>query len=258
MNKSPLLIFDFDGVIVDGLNEYWSSARQACLKITKGKFNTYSLSKEIPLAFKQLRPWVNHGWEMVLIAAELSRPSSYLSNEGVQAYSQDYENKCVEALDKWQWEKAYLQESLDNVRNDSIAKNLNNWLQQHKVFPGIIEGINELQGKGLEIAILTTKGTDFTKKIVNSLGLEINKLYGHEFGTKSEVLLKLYKEHRIQGFIEDRRETLEKIINSAELNTIPCYLASWGYIKPQDLSNLPANIHILKIDTFAAALTERP
>ncbi|MFN7819100.1 MAG: HAD family hydrolase, partial [Cyanobacteriota bacterium] len=33
MSVSPLLVFDFDGVLVDGMAEYWWSARRAALRL---------------------------------------------------------------------------------------------------------------------------------------------------------------------------------------------------------------------------------
>ena len=69
MNDRPLLVFDFDGVIVDGMAEYWLSAWHACLRLEAAPEG--STPDQVPDAFRQLRPWVHHGWEMVLLAAEL-------------------------------------------------------------------------------------------------------------------------------------------------------------------------------------------
>ena len=75
MPAADLLVFDFDGVIVDGMQEYWWSARRALLTLQPQA----SLQESVPEAFRQLRPWIHHGWEMVLMAALLSEadgPSS--------------------------------------------------------------------------------------------------------------------------------------------------------------------------------------
>ncbi|MFM9071980.1 MAG: hypothetical protein ACKOOC_00990, partial [Cyanobium sp.] len=73
----PLLVFDFDGVIVDGMEEYWWSARRAALELARqgGSHGpALSLPEERPPAFGLLRPLIHKGWEMVLVAAELGRP----------------------------------------------------------------------------------------------------------------------------------------------------------------------------------------
>ena len=72
-----LLVFDFDGVIVDGMSEYWWSARRSCQTLRRG----IDLPQETPERFRQLRPWIHHGWEMVLIAALLSEPDGQVSSK---------------------------------------------------------------------------------------------------------------------------------------------------------------------------------
>ena len=41
---------------------------------------------QVPEAFRQLRPWVHHGWEMVLLAAELPvlKPEAWLAAYDVE------------------------------------------------------------------------------------------------------------------------------------------------------------------------------
>jgi phosphoglycolate phosphatase-like HAD superfamily hydrolase len=35
VQQLPLLVFDFDGVLVDGMEEYWWSARRAALELER-------------------------------------------------------------------------------------------------------------------------------------------------------------------------------------------------------------------------------
>ena len=85
MIEKPLLVLDFDGVIVDGIKEYWLSSRQTCLNILSDKEKEIiSFPREIPSAFKALRPWVNHGWEMVILAAECADKTSQLNLKGIE------------------------------------------------------------------------------------------------------------------------------------------------------------------------------
>ena len=86
----PLLVLDFDGVIVDGIKEYWYSSRQTCLNILSAKEKEIiSFPTEIPKAFKAMRPWVHHGWEMVILAAECSNKTSQLNLKGIQNFSEN-------------------------------------------------------------------------------------------------------------------------------------------------------------------------
>ena len=113
MIEKPLLVFDFDGVIVDGIEEYWSSSRQTCLNILSSqKKELIFLPSEVPTTFKKMRPWVHHGWEMVLLAAECSNKTSQLNLKGTQNFSKDYSKECSLALNKWGWTSSQLQAAL--------------------------------------------------------------------------------------------------------------------------------------------------
>ena len=255
MTQKPLLIFDFDGVIINGMNEYWNSSRQAAINLLQVQEKTnLNLPQKPPEAFKYLRPWVKQGWEMVLITAELTRPNSYLITKGFKKFSDYYQEKCKEALDIWELKPNQFQEALDNVRKENINNDLQTWLNSHQCFSGIAKRINQLKKEGHQIIILTTKGAAFTNQLLNSFNINFDLLYGHESGGKIDILTKLCKEHPIHGFIEDRRATLETVINNSNLVSIPCFLASWGYLKPDDLKDLPTRIHILEPNTFATPL----
>ncbi len=242
----PILIFDCDGVIVDGILEYWTSSRDAFLEIIKEKSSAYDLPAEVPYAFRALRPWVKNGWEMVLIAAELARNNSLLSISGPKYFADQYQKNCNESLKIWGWSPQKLQITLDNVRKRFIQTNKSKWLESHIVFPEIKELINQLPHENIDFGVLTTKSARFAAEILNHLNLYPKILYGYEAGNKPSVLLKIYNDQPIQGFIEDRRATLETVLKTPKINFIPCYLASWGYLKPNDMDNLPSNIHLLK------------
>ena len=258
MKEKSLLVFDFDGVIIDGISEYWESSNKAFINLVQENINTLNVQTNIPKAFKDLRPWVQYGWEMVLIAAELSRPKSKLKIEGFKIFANNYHENCKEALKVWNWSPHDLQKSLDNTRKDSINNDLLSWLNAHKAFPGIINRLIQFQSEGYEIAILTTKSAEFTFQILKSINFKPNMLFGHESGTKKNVLLNLSKKFIIKAFIEDRRATLERIISTPELIKIPCYLATWGYLKPQDFEHLPSNIQLLDLKTLNTPITNWP
>ncbi len=245
MQSKPLLVFDFDGVIVDGMSEYWSSSRKACLEIISKKGFSYNLPKSIPENFRKIRPWINHGWEMVLVTAELSRKESPLFTLGAKSFSDDYEKNLINALQAWNLTPKQLQKALDQVRKEIIQDNFETWFANHKPFPQVINRIKKLKNEGIDFAVLTTKSAGFTAKLLESLSLNPRLLYGHESGSKTNVLLQITKHHKLQGFIEDRRSTLEKVLKTPGLESLPCYLAEWGYLKPNDKIKIPSGIHLL-------------
>ena len=92
----PIFIFDFDGVIVDGILEYWASSRESFLELIKDKKLTNNLPIEIPQAFLKLRPWVKYGWEMLLITAELTRSNSPINISGPMNFLFRISNPALE------------------------------------------------------------------------------------------------------------------------------------------------------------------
>ena len=246
MIEKPLLVLDFDGVIVDGIKEYWASSRQTCLNVLSSKEKEIIvLPDEIPTNFKIMRPWVHHGWEMVILAAECSDKTSQLNLKGIEKFSNHYLKECSSALKKWGWTSAQLQEALNQTRREAISNNFNRWLNYHRPFSSVVQRLQILEKEGIEFAVLTTKSIEFTKKLLNSFSLNPKLIFGHESGSKVDVLNQLVQKRIIRGFIEDRRSTLEKVLEDPKLRSIPCYLANWGYLKPQDHKNLPSGIKLI-------------
>ena len=54
------IIFDFDGVIVDGINEYWHSALLACEKFINSPdiLIDQNYYNQVSNTFIETRPWV--------------------------------------------------------------------------------------------------------------------------------------------------------------------------------------------------------
>ena len=197
-----------------------------------------------------MRPWVHHGWEMVVLAAECSDQTSSLNLKGVEDFSKNYLTECSLALKKWSWTPSQLQVALNQTRREAISNNFNQWLGYHQPFDLVINHLKTLEMEGIDFAILTTKSIEFTKKLLNCFNLQPNLVFGHESGSKIDVLNQLLHKRIIRGFIEDRRTTLEKVLEDPKLKSIPCYLASWGYLKPQDRNNLPSGIKLLNLETL--------
>ena len=259
MTASPLLIFDLDGVIVNGMNEYWWSSKQTLIRILGKGSQAFHLPKSPPQAFSNLRPWVHHGWEMVLLAGELIRPKSVLSLQGPITFSNNYESLCAEALKSWEWSPKFLQKELETTRRDAISTNKSAWLALHKTFPGIANRLNSINQEGIQWGVLSTKGKEFTIRLLEEFDLHPSFVYGHEAGSKVDVLKDIVSRDQIvYGFIEDRRATLENVLRTPELSSIRCYLANWGYLKPEDKKSLPNSIHLLNQEIFATPLATWP
>ena len=250
VKSRPLLVFDFDGVLVNGMPEYWWSARSAAQSLRPGA----ELPLEAPEAFSQLRPLIHKGWEMVLAALELSRPDLDLAR-----YLADYDGRTAAALEHWALEPATLQTALETLRHGALQDNPAAWLALHCAYPGVPERLRRLEGEGSSWLVLTTKGAAFARELLRAFDLEPLAVFGHEQGSKAGVLLQLSQD---QGqplwFIEDRRPTLETVRRTPGLEAVRCFLASWGYLGPRDLEGLPDGIELLTPEQFDAPLADWP
>ena len=250
MAEAPLLVFDFDGVLVDGMAEYWWSARRAALALRPER----QLPEQAPPGFALLRPLIHKGWEMVLAALELSRDDLDLP-----AYLAAYDQHLQSALRRWDLQPIALQSSLERLRSEAIHNDPKAWLALHRPYPGVIERLEQLRAESSPWMVLTTKGGAFAQELLQAYGLQPMAIYGHEQGSKPEVLLRLSdSQERPLWFVEDRRPTLEVVRSTAGLEAVRCFLVSWGYLGPGDRDHLPAGIALLEPDRFAQPLARWP
>jgi phosphoglycolate phosphatase-like HAD superfamily hydrolase len=256
-------VFDFDGVLVDGMAEYWWSARRAAEALAADRPGApLSLPEQAPAGFARLRPLIHKGWEMVLMAAELGRPDFDLEDSLAH-----YDRCLADSLQRWGWDPAQLQQALETVRSEAIATDLPAWLALHRFYPGVVERLGRLEGEGVDWVVLTTKGGAFAARLLAAAGLTPARLFGHEQGSKPAVLRQLVAEAAAQGeplarplwFLEDRRPTLELVRATPGLERVRCYLAAWGYLAPGDDRNLElAGIRWLEPERFVAPLAQWP
>lgn len=229
--------------------EYWSSARRAALRLDP----CLELPEEIPPQFRRLRPLIHKGWEMVLVAADLG-----LAQEGLHDSAVPYDRRLRESLERWGRSPGELQQLLETVRAEAIACDRPGWLALHEFYPGVVERLRRLPEENARWAVLTTKGASFAEAILDAGALHPAALYGHEQGSKAEVLLRLSTQHDRLFFIEDRRPTLELVRATPGLEAVRCFLVSWGYLGPGDWESLPTGIHRLEPASFQADLASWP
>ena len=249
MQSQKLFLFDFDGVIVDGMKEYWHSSLLACEKflITTDIAIEQNLYKNISDTFKEIRPLIKYGWEMVLVVHEIVKKENPLNQRNKEDFIYKYQQNCQNILKKNLWRPQDLQKFLDQSRKLQIDKDLQLWIKLHKPFYEVIDFIEKLKQKKIKTGIITTKGKVFAKKILNELNIYPEFIFGYESGTKIEIAEELSKNYEILGFIEDRKKTLIDIKQNVNTEHIPCFLAEWGYLKESDKINLTNKIKLLTL-----------
>jgi phosphoglycolate phosphatase-like HAD superfamily hydrolase len=250
VSSAPLLVFDFDGVLMDGMPEYWWSARRAAQRLDP----SLVLPEQTPAAFAALRPHIHKGWEMVLVAAALARPDFSL-----EAWLSNYDQALALALAQVTASEEALQAALETVRDTALREDPAAWLALHRFFPGVERRLRQLGEEGVPWLVLTTKGGAYATRLLEAAGLEPQAVYGHERGSKPEVLLSLLNEERPLWFVEDRRPTLERVRVTPGLEAVRCFLALWGYLAPGDSDGLPSRAIVpLDASRFAGPLANWP
>ena len=232
------------------MEEYWQSSLLTCEKFLNSPNITVDqkLYKKVPNTFKEIRPWVKYGWEMVLITHEIIKKENPLNNSNKDDYINQYQENCQRILKENFWAAEDLQKILDKSREYQIEKDFKKWVNLHNPFFEVINFMEELRKREIKTGIITTKGGRFAEKILQQLNIFPEFVFGYESGTKIKITEKLTKNYEILGFIEDRKKTLIDIKQNSETSNIPCFLADWGYLKESDKYNLGNEIKLLKLD----------
>lgn len=225
-----ILVSDFDGVICNGLDEYFYSSKLVYQKIWQNHNPSWQLLRK---QFNILRPVVETGWEMPLLLKVLSEGETV--NHILNNW-QEVREKAIITREKEGITVTKLIEILDEVREAQIRENLQDWLNLHSFYDGVIEGLKILREKQIKLYIVTTKSKIFTKELLEKQGIILpeNAIIGKESKCpKYETIRNIIKEEKVNSedvsFIEDRLEALELVYQQPDLQAVKLYLALWGY-----------------------------
>ena len=250
MTAPQLIAFDFDGVICDGLIEYFQTAWQAYVQL----FNpaNQAVSQEAPdgLAekFYPLRPVIETGWEMPALVRAL------IDSASDKAIIQQWPAMALSYLEAANLTKAQSAQTLDGVRDQWINTDLSGWLGLHRFYPGMIDKLADLLAGDIPVYIVSTKEGRFIKALLAKSGLDFpeERIIGKEVKRpKYETLRILKKKHFVEQiwFVEDRLPALESVVAQSDLQQTELFLADWGYnLAPdRDLARQHPRIHLLSL-----------
>jgi len=246
MIKQKILALDFDGVICNGLEEYFQSSQKCYQKIW-----SEIPDQKLREYFYQLRPVIEYGWEMPVLLRAL-----------ILNYSP------LEILDHWliirdkivkleNINPQNLIKILDQVRDEWTNHNLDDWLSIQTSYQGIVETLQNILNSEILLYIISTKEGRFIKQILAKFKLKLKDKYliGKECKRpKSETLRLIIEEENIDPaeiyFIEDRLDTLELIEKQEDLEKVSLFLADWGY-NTESMRNFAKNHHRIKLLSLA-------
>ncbi|HLP87643.1 MAG TPA: HAD hydrolase-like protein [Nostocaceae cyanobacterium] len=250
-NSPTILALDFDGVICDGLIEYFEVAWLTYCQIWQSADNIPP--DDLALRFYRLRPVIETGWEMpVLIKALMDgfADDEILSN---------WVNITPKILSVNNLQSKEVAQKLDHVRDKWIASDLDGWLSLHKFYPGIIERIKMALASGIQLYIVTTKEGRFVQELLQQEGVNLppTNIFGKEVKRpKYETLRDLIQLANISPsqlwFVEDRLKTLQLVQEQPNLNQVQLFLADWGYnTQPErEAAKNDAHIQLVSLSQF--------
>ncbi|MBD6619624.1 HAD family hydrolase [Komarekiella sp. 'clone 1'] len=252
ITSSPtILALDFDGVICDGLIEYFEVAWRTYYQIWSPANDTPP--DDLALRFYRLRPVIETGWEMpVLIKALMEGiPDEKILQEWVTIAPQILLDDNLQARD--------ISAKLDNLRDQWITTDLEGWLSLHRFYPGVLEKL-KLTVASAKVYIVTTKEGRFVQQLLQQEGVNLppKAIFGKEVKRpKYEILRELIQAADEKAvnvwFVEDRLKTLQLVQQQTDLEDVKLFLADWGYntqAEREAAQNDP-RIQLLSLSQFA-------
>ncbi|WP_019504810.1 HAD family hydrolase [Pleurocapsa sp. PCC 7319] len=252
LTSPNILALDFDGVICDGLIEYFASTKRAYQQIWQQE----QIDDRLAPIFYRLRPVIETGWEMPILlrALILGITETEILNAWKAIAFQILES---EGLDK-----SFVVQKLDGVRDSWINNDLDEWLSLHRFYPGVIERLQQIINSVVEIYIVTTKEGRFVRQLLQQQGIDlpIAQIIGKESKrSKYETLRIIRDKHQKIGadlsifFVEDRIKALQQVAQQTDLELVNLFLADWGYNLEGDrnLARKDQRIQLLSLEQFS-------
>lgn len=256
-NKLPnILALDFDGVICDGLIEYFQTAWRTYCLIWKPAQTVPD--PDLAFSFYRVRPAIETGWEMPLLIQAL------LIGITEEQILLDWPHIVPQLLTENHLKAAEVGAMLDGLRDSWIAEDLAGWLALHRFYPGVAETLQKLQGSGVKVAIVTTKEGRFVRELLQLAGVQMPSelIFGKEYNKPKHQILREFmtaagKDSTI-WFVEDRLKTLLSVKQQPDLSEVKLFLADWGYNTLAERESVAENppVQLLSISQFAGDFTD--
>ncbi|XGV95130.1 MAG: HAD family hydrolase [Leptolyngbya sp. BL-A-14] len=249
-----VLALDFDGVLCNGMKEYFQTSWRAYCNIWQSDKTTPpdGLAEQ----FYRTRPVIETGWEMPLLVRSLllgTPEAEILEHWGTIAKQQ----AAADGVDA-----AQLGAEVDGIRDRWIKRDIASWLAEHEFYPGVISQLKSWLTSNTEVVIISTKEGRFIQQLLQQHDVDFTrlKILGKEVKRpKPETLRSLLATHEPTvtiWFVEDRLQTLQAVQQQADLADVKLFLAEWGYnTQPErDLAAHAPRIHLLSLQHFSEPL----
>ncbi len=251
LGKVPdLLALDFDGVVCDGLREYFHTAWRVYCTVWRGE--TSKAPEKLAERFYRLRPVIESGWEMPLLVRAL------LLDYAEQDLFADWVKISTEILVKDGLSSTVIGPRFNADRDEQIRVDEQAWLSLHRFYPGVKERLRSMLTSPTSVRIITTKEERYARRLLEQHGIFLpeNGVVGRGARQSKYQTLRRYQvEFGSQAriwFVEDRLLTLQSVREHPDLDAIRLFLADWGYNTPVERKSTfeERGIELLSLETF--------
>ena len=254
MKAPDILALDFDGVLCDGMREYFEASRRCYRRVWP---NEKAPEGDLFPAFRELRPVIMSGWEMPILLRAIVRgtPQSAIFQNWEEVRDGLVRSEALPSPDLVR----ILQRTLDDVRREWIAVDRDDWLSENVPYCRLDE-IRRVVGEPERTVVVTTKEGEFAQLILDSWNISLTGIHGKEAGThKCDNLRALITDFTTARgrrptlwFVEDRLETLQHVTTHPDLMDVQLFLAAWGYNTPTTRATASSGgrVHLLELDRF--------
>ncbi|MBD2137209.1 HAD family hydrolase [Anabaena sp. FACHB-1237] len=251
-NSPTILALDFDGVICDGLIEYFEVAWRTYCQIWST--SNHTPPDDLALRFYRLRPVIETGWEMPILIKAL------IDGFDDDQILQNWTNITPKILASDNLDAKEVAKKLDSLRDEWIKTDVNEWLSLHRFYHGVIERLKMTLASNIELYIVTTKEGRFVKELLLQEGINLPEtaIFGKEvkrpkYQTLRELIAKSSQKPVKLWFVEDRLKTLQLIQQQSDLEDVQLFLADWGYNThaERESGKKDHRIHVISLSQFS-------
>jgi phosphoglycolate phosphatase-like HAD superfamily hydrolase len=229
----PIVALDFDGVICDSARETAVSAWRAGRELWP-EWDAAEPPPELVARFLRVRPYLDTGYQAILMMRLLA--------DGLpdREFAERLEEHCRTWLERLGLGRDDLVRAFGRTRDEWIRADLAGWLGCHALYAGVSEALVQARSC-VELYIVTTKQERFTRALLAAHGIALpaERLLGLERGRpKEDILSEILAGAgcRPLHFVEDRAETLRRVLAEPRLAAVHLYYAAWGYGTSADLA----------------------
>ena len=166
-DQPTLLALDFDGVLCDGLREYFQTAWRTYCQLWSPP-DAVSPEELAPI-FYRTRPVIEIGWEMPILIRALVLGISEAE------ILENWPKIAHEIVTKEQLKAEVIGPHLDGVRDQWIETDLSGWLSLHQFYPGVIDRIQPLIDSSVAVYIIKQKRSVLCDRFWKNKGLIFRK-----------------------------------------------------------------------------------